>query len=58
MLAWTIGTGLIVCFALTAISIFTGAWMIRAEDAELEQRFGDSYRAYRKSVPAVLPRFR
>jgi len=56
MLAWTLGTGLVVCFALTAISILTGALMIRAEDAELEQRFGDSYRSYRKSVPAVLPR--
>jgi len=30
--------------------------MIRMEDAELEKRFGDSFRAYRKSVPAVLPR--
>jgi protein-S-isoprenylcysteine O-methyltransferase Ste14 len=26
------------------------------EDAELEKRFGDEYRAYRSSVPAVLPR--
>jgi len=26
------------------------------EDAELEKRFGDSYRLYRRSVPAVLPR--
>lgn len=58
MLAWTIGTGLIVCFALTAFTVLTGALMIRAEDAELEQRFGDSYRRYRKSVPAVVPRFR
>jgi protein-S-isoprenylcysteine O-methyltransferase Ste14 len=30
--------------------------MIRMEDAELEERFGNSYRAYRRSVPAVLPR--
>ena len=56
MLAWSIGTGLAVCFALTAFAVITGAVMIRAEDAELEQRFGDSYRAYRKSVPAVLPK--
>jgi protein-S-isoprenylcysteine O-methyltransferase Ste14 len=26
------------------------------EDAELEKRFGDEYRAYRATVPAVLPR--
>jgi protein-S-isoprenylcysteine O-methyltransferase Ste14 len=30
--------------------------MIRMEDAELEQRFGDAYREYRDSVPAVIPR--
>jgi protein-S-isoprenylcysteine O-methyltransferase Ste14 len=56
MLAWSAGTGLAVCWALTAFAMVTGALMIRMEDAELEQRFGDSYRAYRKSVPAVLPR--
>ena len=56
MLAWSIGTGLAVCWALTAFAIATGAVMIRMEDAELEKRFGDSYRAYRDSVPAVLPR--
>jgi protein-S-isoprenylcysteine O-methyltransferase Ste14 len=56
MLAWSAGTGLAVCWALTAFAMVTGAVMIRMEDAELEQRFGDSYRAYRNSVPAVLPR--
>ena len=44
MLAWSIGTGLAVCWALTAFAIATGAVMIRMEDAELEKRFGDSYR--------------
>ena len=56
MLAWTIGTGLALCWALTAFAIATGAVMIRMEDAELEKRFGDEYRAYRDTVPAVLPR--
>jgi protein-S-isoprenylcysteine O-methyltransferase Ste14 len=56
MLAWSVGTGLAVCWALTAFAVATGAVMIRMEDAELEERFGDSYRAYRRSVPAVLPR--
>ena len=55
-LAWSVGTGLAVCWALTAFAVATGAVMIRMEDAELENRFGDSYRAYRKAVPAVLPR--
>jgi protein-S-isoprenylcysteine O-methyltransferase Ste14 len=56
MLAWSVGTGLAVCWGLTAFAVVTGAVMIRMEDAELEERFGDSYRAYRGAVPAVLPR--
>jgi len=56
MLAWSAGTGLVVCYALTLFAIFTGAFMIRREDAELEQRFGEQFRRYRQSVPAVLPR--
>jgi protein-S-isoprenylcysteine O-methyltransferase Ste14 len=56
MVAWSVGTGLAVCWGLTAFALLTGAAMIRMEDAELEERFGDSYRAYRRSVPAILPR--
>jgi protein-S-isoprenylcysteine O-methyltransferase Ste14 len=56
MLAWSVGTGLAVCWGLTAFAAVAGALMIRMEDAELEQRFGDAYRAYRNSVPAVIPR--
>jgi protein-S-isoprenylcysteine O-methyltransferase Ste14 len=56
MLAWSAGTGLAVCWLLTAFAIATGAVMIRLEDAELEGRFGAQYTAYRDRVPAVLPR--
>jgi protein-S-isoprenylcysteine O-methyltransferase Ste14 len=56
MLAWSVGTGLEVCYALTAFAVMTGAIMIRTEDAELEARFGEPYRQYRSSVPALLPR--
>jgi len=56
MLAWSIGTGLLVCYGLTAFAVVTGAVMIRMEDAELEQRFGEEYRRYRQKVPAALPR--
>ncbi len=56
MLAWSVGTGLAVCWLLTAFAILTGAVMIRMEDAELETRFGEDYRAYRKRVPAILPK--
>ncbi len=56
LLAWSIGTGLIVCWLLTAFAIVTGAVMIRMEDAELELRFGGEFQAYRSNVPAVFPR--
>jgi len=56
MLAWSLGTGVAVCWLLTAFAIATGAVMIRMEDAELEKRFGEDYRQYRLAVPAVLPR--
>ncbi len=56
MLASSLATGLIVCWALTAFAVVTGAVMIRLEDAELERRFGPDYTAYRRRVPALLPR--
>ena len=55
MLAWSLGTGLLVCWLLTAFAIVTGAVMIRMEDAELEKRFGPEFMAYRREVPAILP---
>lgn len=57
MLAWSVGTGLAVCYGLTAFGMITGAIMIRMEDAELAQRFGEPFAVYKKSVPAVLPKF-
>jgi protein-S-isoprenylcysteine O-methyltransferase Ste14 len=56
MLAWSVGTGLAVCWALTGFAIVTGAVMITMEDRELEQRFGEEYRRYRSAVPSVLPK--
>jgi protein-S-isoprenylcysteine O-methyltransferase Ste14 len=56
MLAWSVGTGLVVCWLLTAFAIATGAVMIRMEDAELERRFGQEYVAYRGRVHPVLPK--
>jgi protein-S-isoprenylcysteine O-methyltransferase Ste14 len=57
MLAWSVGTGLVVGWLLTVFAVITGALMIRMEDAELEKRFGQAFSAYRERVPAVLPRF-
>jgi protein-S-isoprenylcysteine O-methyltransferase Ste14 len=55
MLAWSLGTGLAVCWALTAFAVVTGSLMITLEDAELEKRFGEEYRRYRSTVPAIVP---
>ena len=55
MLAWSLGTGLVVCWLLTALAVATGAVMIRMEDAELEKRFGEEFDNYRSRVRAVLP---
>ncbi len=57
VLGWCVGTGLIALYALAAFAIVTGFVMIRIEDRELEARFGAGYRAYRRKVPAVIPRF-
>jgi len=56
--AWCIGAGLVALFALAGFAIITGALMIRIEDRELEARFGKEYRAYRRAVPAVVPKVR
>ena len=55
MLAWSIGTGLVVCWLLNGFAIVTGVVMIRMEDAELAKRFGEEFQRYRSTVPAVLP---
>ena len=54
MLAWSFGTGLVVCWLLTGFAMITGAAMIRMEDAELEKRFGEEYAGYRRRVPALF----
>ena len=56
MLAWSVATGLAVCWGLTALATIAGVVMIRMEDAELEKRFGDPDRTYRTRVPAIIPR--
>jgi protein-S-isoprenylcysteine O-methyltransferase Ste14 len=56
MLGWSVGTGMAALFGLTAFAVITGAIMIRMEDAELEERFGEQFRSYRRETPAFVPR--
>ena len=56
LIGWSLGTGLAVIYVLTGFAIVTGAVMIHMEDDELERRFGESFRQYRKATPAVIPR--
>lgn len=58
MLAWSIATGMVVLYAMTVFAVVTGLIMLRFEDWELEQRFGEEYRVYRQRVPALIPRIR
>jgi protein-S-isoprenylcysteine O-methyltransferase Ste14 len=54
--AWTLGSGTVAMFGLWLFAVVSGAIMIRMEDMELEQRFGEEFREYRRRVPAILPR--
>jgi len=56
LVAWSLGTGLLVCYGLTLFALVTGSVMIRMEDKELAQRFGDDYAAYKERVPAIWPK--
>jgi protein-S-isoprenylcysteine O-methyltransferase Ste14 len=53
--AWAVGTGLAVVWGMWFFALVTGLFMIRAEDAELERRFGDEFREYKRRVPAIFP---
>ena len=55
MAGWSLGSGLLVCFALLAISALgTFPLMVWIEERELVIRFGPSYREYQRKVP-LLP---
>jgi protein-S-isoprenylcysteine O-methyltransferase Ste14 len=56
LFGWMLGTGSLALAGMVVFSLITGAIMIRREDAELEQRFGEVFRQYRNRVPAFLPR--
>lgn len=57
MLGWLALVRTEAVLGLLVVAVATGAIMIRAEDAELERRFGPAYREYKSRVPAVIPKF-
>lgn len=50
---FTLGGGLKAQVVLLGFALLTGFVMVRTEETELEQRFGDAYREYKKKVPAI-----
>jgi protein-S-isoprenylcysteine O-methyltransferase Ste14 len=58
MLGWSGMTGSLACWSLTAFAVATGALMIPLEERELEERFGETYREYRRHVPMIVPRWK
>lgn len=55
MLAFTIGSGLVVDYVLVLFALITGAVMIVLEERELERRFGDAWHEYKQHTGAILP---
>lgn len=53
--AMTIASGLVALYAFMVFAVVTGWWMIQLEDRELEKRFGDDYREYKRRVPGIVP---
>lgn len=58
LLGAALGTGLIAIYAFLIFGVLADIWIIRAEDRELEARFGEPYRRYRAQVPAFGIRLR
>lgn len=56
--ALAVATGSVALFGLWGFAVATGTVMVLLEERELVARFGDQYRAYQRSVPAVIPAVR
>lgn len=57
LIGLSLGTGSQALVALTLFALPAFVLMIRLEERELEQRFGDDYRVYKQRVP-LFPRLR
>jgi protein-S-isoprenylcysteine O-methyltransferase Ste14 len=53
LLAWTVGSGLVVNYCLMVSTVITGTVMIILEERELEKRFGQQFLEYRKNTHLI-----
>lgn len=51
----SLASGLVANYLLLAWFLLTLPFMLHFEDRELEKRFGDPYREYKRRVPAIIP---
>jgi protein-S-isoprenylcysteine O-methyltransferase Ste14 len=56
LMALAVAAGTVALYAMLVFAVITGVFLIRTEDSELERRFGDEFRAWKRRVPhAILP---
>lgn len=55
LLGFAVGSGLAANYVLLAFALITGALMIVLEERELERRFGDEWREYKRRTGAMVP---
>lgn len=57
MLGLCLATRSTACFALWVFALLTGYGMVRLEERELLNRFGQAWREYCSATPCILPRW-
>jgi protein-S-isoprenylcysteine O-methyltransferase Ste14 len=55
--AWTVGAGTVALLAMWLFASTSGIFLLRAEERELQSRFGAGWEEYTARVPMILPRF-
>ena len=44
-------------YLLLLAAVLLGVWMLKLEERELVERFGEDYRRYQRNVPSLIPRW-
>lgn len=56
MLGLCLATRSSACYALFLFALLSGYWMVKLEEQELSERFGQAWVAYKATTPCILPR--